>query len=110
MHIITVCPICNEDFMYHQTEANLIRNITFVDEVGNNEITQTVICQDCDLKEKTKNKKDMKYTISYWKHKDDEVVDVERDVEANSFDDAYREFRDSNPFVKIRSIYENSKR
>ena len=46
----------------------------------------------------------MKYTISYWKHKDDEVVDVEREVEANSFDDAYREFRDSNPFVKIRKF------
>jgi len=45
--------------MYHQTEVNLIRDITFVDEVGNNEIEKTVICQDCDLKEKTKQDKKM---------------------------------------------------
>jgi hypothetical protein len=40
--------------MYHQTDVNLIRDITFVDEVGNNEIEKTVICQDCDSKEKNK--------------------------------------------------------
>jgi hypothetical protein len=52
MHTITICPKCKEDFMYHSTEVNLIRDITVVDEVGNNEIIQTVICQDCDLFEK----------------------------------------------------------
>jgi hypothetical protein len=40
--------------MYHQTDVNLKRNITFVDEVGNNEVEETIICQDCDSKEKTK--------------------------------------------------------
>ena len=54
MHIITMCPLCNEDFMYHQTDVNLKRNITFVDEVGNNEVEETIICQDCDSKEKNK--------------------------------------------------------
>ena len=38
--------------MYHATDVNLKRVITVVDEVGNNEIIETVICQDCDLFEK----------------------------------------------------------
>ena len=38
--------------MYHATDINLKRDITVVDEVGNNEIIETVICQDCDLFEK----------------------------------------------------------
>ena len=52
MHTITVCPRCNEDFMYHATEVNLSRDVTVVDEVGNNEVVETVICQDCDFFEK----------------------------------------------------------
>jgi hypothetical protein len=52
MHTITLCPRCKEDFMYHATDVNLKRDITVVDEVGNNEIIETVICQDCDLFEK----------------------------------------------------------
>ena len=47
MHIITVCPRCNEDFMYHASDSHLFRDETRVDEVGNNEIVETVICQDC---------------------------------------------------------------
>ena len=31
---------------------NLKRDITVVDEVGNNEVVETVICQDCDFFEK----------------------------------------------------------
>lgn len=54
MHIITICPLCNEDFMYHATDVYLIRDITVVDEVGNNEVIETVICQDCDSKEEPK--------------------------------------------------------
>jgi len=38
--------------MYHSTDTNLSRNITVVDEFGNNEIIEIVICQDCDLFEK----------------------------------------------------------
>ena len=52
MHTIDLCPRCKEDFMYHATDVNLKRDITVVDEVGNNEIIETVICQDCDLFEK----------------------------------------------------------
>lgn len=52
MHTITKCPRCNEDFMYHQTDVYLFRDQTIVDEVGNNEIIETVICQDCHEVEK----------------------------------------------------------
>jgi hypothetical protein len=51
MHIITVCPRCNEDFMYHALDSHLFRDETIVDEVGNNEVVETVICQDCCQKE-----------------------------------------------------------
>lgn len=56
MHTITLCPRCNEDFMYHATDVYLKRDITVVDEVGNNEVIETVICQDCDFEEKWVNK------------------------------------------------------
>ena len=52
MHTITVCSRCKEEFMYHATEVNLSRDVTVVDEVGNNEVIETVICQDCDFFEK----------------------------------------------------------
>ena len=52
MHIINECPRCNKDFMYHTTDTYLSRDITIVDEVGNNEIIEVVICQDCHLTEK----------------------------------------------------------
>ena len=48
MHTINDCPRCGKDFMYHQTDVHLNRNLTLVDEVGNNEIIYVVICQDCD--------------------------------------------------------------
>jgi hypothetical protein len=54
MHIITLCSRCNKEFTYHATEVNLARNITVVDEVGNNEVIETVICQNCDFFEKWK--------------------------------------------------------
>jgi len=47
MHIISECPRCGEDFMYHSTDVQLERDITVVDEVGNNDIYTVVICQDC---------------------------------------------------------------
>lgn len=48
----------------------------------------------------------MRYKISYWKHKNDEIVDIETIIDANSFDDAFKNFRIDNPFVKIREIKE----
>ena len=47
MHVITDCPRCEKDFMYHTTDTHLIRQTNLVDEVGNNEIVDIVICQDC---------------------------------------------------------------
>lgn len=52
MHTITVCPRCENDFMYHSMDFHLQRDVTDIDEVGNNEIKQIVICQDCDFEEK----------------------------------------------------------
>jgi len=52
MFTISLCYRCNKDFMYHSTDVHLDRNVTIVDEVGNNEVIETVICQNCDLFEK----------------------------------------------------------
>jgi len=52
MHVITVCPKCKKDFMYHTMDIHLIRQTTLVDEVGNNEIVDIVVCQECDEAEK----------------------------------------------------------
>lgn len=70
MHIINECPRCNKDFMYHQTDSYLWRDITVIDEVGNNEIIETVICQDCHLKEKWVGK-EVKITNPYYSHLND---------------------------------------
>ena len=52
MHIITDCPKCKKDFMYHTTDRHLIRQTTLVDELCNNEIVDIIICQECDETEK----------------------------------------------------------
>lgn len=52
MHTITICPRCGQDFMYHNTDYYLERDITQVDEIGNNEVKTIIICQDCDEHEK----------------------------------------------------------
>jgi hypothetical protein len=39
MHIITECPRCLEDFMYHRYDTHLLRS-------------DNVVCQDCDAKER----------------------------------------------------------
>jgi len=88
MHIITICPICNEDFMYHQTEVNLIRDITFVDEVGNKQIEETVICQDCDSREKTKQDKKM-----YSEEDMREAYKWGRIYDMTSFDEWFEQFK-----------------
>lgn len=51
MHTITVCPRCNEDFMYHQTEVNLHRVVAW-DADTNEPCSFETICQDCDFFEK----------------------------------------------------------
>lgn len=51
MHVITECPRCKSDFMYHTTDRFLLRQTTIIDEVGNNEVIDIMICQDCHEKE-----------------------------------------------------------
>ena len=46
------------------------------------------------------------WLIGTWKYKHDQHEDIEREVIANNFDDAYSEFRSKNPIVKIRFIQE----
>ena len=50
MHTITECPICKKDFMYHTSDTYLKSQTTIIDEVGNNEIIDIVICHECNLK------------------------------------------------------------
>lgn len=73
MHTITDCPRCKKDFMYHTTDTYLNRVVTVVDEVGNNEIVDIVICQDCYLTEKWVGKevkvKENKYDTHLNKYK-----------------------------------------
>lgn len=57
MHTITECPRCKKDFMYHSTDTYLIKQVTIIDEVGNNEIVDITICQECnDVEESIKSK------------------------------------------------------
>lgn len=47
-----------------------------------------------------------KFIISFWKYKNDQWDDIEKIVEAKSFDEAYLEFRKNYPTQKIRGINE----
>jgi len=46
MHIINDCPRCGKDFMYHQSDAHLRRNV-LVGSNGYEHLKPIVICQDC---------------------------------------------------------------
>jgi len=47
MHTIDDCPRCGKDFMYHQTDAHLNREV-LVGSNGYEHLEPIVICQDCD--------------------------------------------------------------
>lgn len=47
-----------------------------------------------------------KFRIYYWKYKNDEYVDFEKEIFAFDFDECYKAFREKNPLVKIREITE----
>lgn len=47
-----------------------------------------------------------KWLVGYWKYKNDQYEDYEKEVEGRIFDDAYTEFRKNNPNVEIRFIQE----
>jgi hypothetical protein len=51
MHTITDCPRCGKDFMYHQTDVHLNREV-LVGSNGHEHLELIVICQDCDEIEK----------------------------------------------------------
>jgi len=51
MHTITVCPRCEKDFMYHQTDFYLHRVVAW-DADTKEPCSFETICQECDLKEK----------------------------------------------------------
>lgn len=46
------------------------------------------------------------FRVYYWKHKNDDCVDFEKDIYAFSFDECYKAFRENNPLCKIREITE----
>lgn len=62
MHIITECPRCHKDFMYHTTDYHLKREEPISDqdliseECRDDWETEITICQDCDEKEKLEKK------------------------------------------------------
>jgi hypothetical protein len=47
-----------------------------------------------------------KWLVGYWKYQNDQWEDIEKEVEALTFDDAYNIFRLFNPTLKIRYIQE----
>jgi hypothetical protein len=47
-----------------------------------------------------------KFMVYYWKYKNDEYQDFEKEVEGNNFDDAFQKFREKNLSAKIRCINE----
>ena len=49
MHVITICPRCKKDFMYHTTDYHLWRPVAW-DEKGE-PVSFEKICQECDEKE-----------------------------------------------------------
>lgn len=73
MHTITECPRCRMDFMYHSADRHLFRDITIVDEVGNNEVIDTVICQSCHDVEEYINDISMQYDLENYQTYKDEV-------------------------------------
>jgi len=58
------------------------------------------------VEQANKQTKMRKWLVGYWKYKNDQYEDYEKEVEAKNFDLAYSEFRRTNPNVKIRFIQE----
>ncbi len=47
-----------------------------------------------------------KWLVGYWKYQNDQWEDLETEIEAPTFDDAYKKFRVIAPNLKIRFIQE----
>jgi hypothetical protein len=47
-----------------------------------------------------------KWLIGYWKYQNDQWEDLETEIQAMNFDDAYKNFRKLAPNLKIRYIQE----
>ena len=63
MHTITVCPRCNNDFMFHATDIHLHR-VTAFDADTKEPCSFETICQDCDDKETITKLKELKEKIN----------------------------------------------
>jgi hypothetical protein len=71
MHTITVCPRCDKDFMYHQTDVHLHRAVAW-DADTNEPCSFETLCQDCDLEER-------------WVGKEVKVKEGEHDTHLNKY-------------------------
>jgi hypothetical protein len=71
MHTITVCPRCDKDFMYHQTDVHLHRAVAW-DADTNEPCSFETLCQDCDLEER-------------WVGKEVKVKEGEYDTHLNKY-------------------------
>lgn len=58
------------------------------------------------MEQANKQTKMRKWLVGYWKYRNDQWEDVEKEIEAGDFDDAYMRFRRNNPSSKIRFIQE----
>ena len=91
MHIITDCPICKNDFMYHTTDTHLSRPVAW-DSDTKEPCSFEIICQDCYFKEK-------------WMHKEVKVVEGTIDDDLNQYRlfvvDVRNKFHDFNIKVKV---------
>ena len=83
MHTITNCPRCKIDFMYHSTDYHLEKDVTIIDEVGNNEIVTIVICHDCENVEKNLNSISKAYDLSNYESYKKDVLDCWQDGQVN---------------------------
>jgi len=80
MHTITVCPRCDKDFMYHQTDVHLHRAVAW-DADTNEPCSFETLCQDCDLEERWSHKEVKVKEGNAYKHLNQYrlfVVDIEK--------------------------------
>jgi len=78
MHTITNCPRCGIDFMYHNSDYHLERDITIIDEVGNNEII-TMSEMNARLKKEYPLKDDV-WNSRYWNLDKTDYTDLSGEV------------------------------
>lgn len=53
MFVITICPRCKKDFMYHNSDYHLWKPVAWRDQAQKEPCSYEVICQDCHHQETT---------------------------------------------------------